>query len=85
MQRVTGLALNTPASRYRDAFAVREFGPLFTAYVLSRWSIQGLGFAAAGALAEVVSPHVAIVVAAACGFAAIACFAPRRAAAAPAG
>jgi MFS family permease len=44
-------------------------------------AIQGLGFAAAGALAEVVSPHVAIVVAAGCGFTTIACFAPRRPAA----
>jgi hypothetical protein len=32
-------------------------------------------------LAEVVSPHVAIVVAAGCGFATIACFAPRSSAA----
>jgi hypothetical protein len=32
-------------------------------------------------LAEVVSPQIAIVVAAGCGFAAIACFAPRSSAA----
>lgn len=58
---------------------------VFTVYGAGLMAIQGLGFAAAGALAEVVSPHIAIVVAAACGFAAIACFAPRRGAAASAG
>lgn len=55
---------------------------VFTVYGAGLMAIQGLGFAAAGALAEVVSPHVASVVAAGCGFATIACFAPRTPAAA---
>jgi drug/metabolite transporter (DMT)-like permease len=50
---------------------------VFTVYTAGLMAIQGLGFAAAGALAEVVPPHVAIVVAAGCGLTAIACFAPR--------
>jgi MFS family permease len=56
---------------------------VFTVYGAGLMAIQGLGFAAAGALAELVAPHVAIVVAAGCGFATIACFAPRRHAATP--
>ena len=47
---------------------------VFTVYGAGLMAIQGLGFAAAGALAEVVLPHVAIVLAAGCGFATIACF-----------
>jgi hypothetical protein len=39
-------------------------------------SLQGLGFAAAGALAEVVSPHVAIIIAAVAGLALVAALAP---------
>jgi MFS family permease len=55
---------------------------VFTVYGAGLMAIQGVGFAAAGALAEVVPPHLAIVVAAGCGLAAIACFAPRARAAA---
>jgi hypothetical protein len=54
---------------------------VFTVYTAGLMAIQGLGFAAAGALAEFVSPHVAIAIAAACGLATIACFAPRAPAA----
>ena len=54
---------------------------MFTVYGAGLMAIQGFGFAAAGALGEVVSPHVAIVIAAGCGLATIACFAPRGAAA----
>jgi hypothetical protein len=50
---------------------------VFTVFTAGLMAIQGLGFAAAGALAEVVSPHVAVAVAAGCGFATIACCAPR--------
>jgi hypothetical protein len=39
-------------------------------------SLQGLGFAAAGALAEFVSPHVAIVIAGVTGLAIVALLAP---------
>ncbi len=49
-------------------------------------SLQGFGFAAAGALAEVVPPHVAIVVAAVTGLALVAALAPGiRAPAVPGG
>jgi hypothetical protein len=57
---------------------------VFTVYGAGLMAIQGLGFAAAGALAELVPPHVAIVAAAGCGFATIACFAPCTPAAAAA-
>jgi hypothetical protein len=39
-------------------------------------SLQGLGFALAGALAEVVPPHVAIVIAAVTGLGIVAALAP---------
>ena len=35
MRNVTDGEISLPGGRYRDAFAVREFTPLFTAYVLS--------------------------------------------------
>jgi hypothetical protein len=54
---------------------------VFTVFTAGLMAIQGLGFAAAGALAELVPPHVAIVAAAGCGFATIACCAPRGGAA----
>ncbi|MDX6565029.1 MAG: hypothetical protein QOE10_691, partial [Gaiellales bacterium] len=54
---------------------------VFTVFTAGLMAIQGLGFAAAGALAELVPPHVAIVVADGCGFATIVCCAPRRGAA----
>jgi hypothetical protein len=56
---------------------------VFTVYIAGLMAIQGLGFAAAGAVGEVVSPHVAIVLAAICGLTAIACVAPRGASATP--
>jgi hypothetical protein len=55
---------------------------VFTVYGAGLMAIQGLGLAATGALAELVLPHVAIVLAAGCGFATIACSAPRTPAAA---
>ena len=54
---------------------------VFTVYGAGLMAIQGLGFAVAGALAELVEPHVAIVLAGCAGLAVIACFAPRRQAA----
>ncbi len=44
---------------------------VFTVFSAGLMAIQGLGFAAAGALAEVVSPHVAIVVAGVLGLATV--------------
>jgi hypothetical protein len=35
MRNVTDGEISLPGGRYRDAFAVREFTPLFTAHVLS--------------------------------------------------
>jgi Transmembrane secretion effector len=58
---------------------------VFTVFSAGLMAIQGLGFAAAGALAEVVSPHVAIVVAGVLGLATVALLRPRvPSAAAPA-
>jgi hypothetical protein len=50
---------------------------VFTVYGAGLMAIQGIGFAAAGGLAELVPPQIAIVVAAGCGLATIACLAPR--------
>ncbi len=59
-------------------------GRVFSVNTAGLISLQGFGFAAAGALAEVVSPHVAIVIAALTGLAVVALFAPgNRAPAAP--
>jgi predicted MFS family arabinose efflux permease len=55
---------------------------VFTVFSAGLMAIQGLGFAAAGALAELVSPHVAIVVAGVVGLATVALLRPRPAAAA---
>ena len=61
-------------------------GRVFSVNTAGLISLQGFGFAAAGALAEVVSPHVAIVVAAIAGLAVVALLAPGiRAPAAPGG
>ena len=47
-------------------------GRVFTVNQAGLVGLQGFGFAAAGALGEVVSPHVAIVVAAVAGLAVVA-------------
>jgi hypothetical protein len=47
---------------------------VFTVYGAGLMAIQGLGFAAAGALAELVSPHVAIVIAGGVGIGVVALF-----------
>ena len=61
-------------------------GRVFSVNTAGLISLQGFGFAAAGALAEVVSPHVAIVIAALTGLALVAALAPGiRAPAAPGG
>ena len=61
-------------------------GRVFSVNTAGLISLQGLGFAAAGALAEVVPPHVAIVVAAVAGLALVAALAPGiRAPGAPGG
>jgi hypothetical protein len=51
-------------------------GRVFSVNTAGLISLQGLGFAAAGALAEVVPPHVAIVIAAVAGLALVAALAP---------
>jgi MFS family permease len=51
-------------------------GRVFSVNTAGLISLQGLGFAAAGALAEVVSPHVAIVIAAVTGLALVGLLAP---------
>ncbi|HET6175026.1 MAG TPA: MFS transporter [Gaiellales bacterium] len=51
-------------------------GRVFSVNTAGLISLQGLGFAAAGALAEIVPPHVAIVVAAVAGLAVVASLAP---------
>jgi hypothetical protein len=51
-------------------------GRVFSVNTAGLISLQGFGFAAAGALAEVVSPHVAIVIAALAGLAIVATLAP---------
>jgi hypothetical protein len=51
-------------------------GRVFSVNTAGLISLQGLGFAAAGALGEFVSPHVAIVIAAATGLAIVAVLAP---------
>ena len=51
-------------------------GRVFSVNSAGLISLQGLGFAAAGALAEFVSPHVAIVVAAVAGLTVVALLAP---------
>ncbi len=51
-------------------------GRVFSVNTAGLISLQGLGFAAAGALAEFVSPHVTIVVAAVTGLALVAWLAP---------
>jgi hypothetical protein len=56
----------------------RLLGRVFSVNQAGLISLQGLGFAAAGALAEVVSPHVAIVIAAVTGLALVAALAPKR-------
>jgi hypothetical protein len=67
----------TPEQLLGRVFSVNQAGLI---------SLQGFGFAAAGALAEVVSPHVAIVIAALTGLALVAALAPGiRAPAAPGG
>jgi hypothetical protein len=67
----------TPEHLLGRVFSVNQAGLI---------SLQGLGFAAAGALAEVVPPHVAIVIAAVTGLALVAALAPGiRAPAAPGG
>jgi hypothetical protein len=67
----------TPEHLLGRVFSVNQAGLI---------SLQGFGFAAAGALAEVVSPHVAIVIAALTGLALVAALAPGiRAPAAPGG
>ena len=59
-------------------------GRVFSVNTAGLISLQGFGFAAAGALAEVVPPHVAIVIAALTGLAVVALLAPgNRAPAAP--
>jgi hypothetical protein len=73
------LGLDTLIIRYADG-AVRD--RVFTVFGAGLMAIQGLGFAAAGALAEVVSPHVAIVVAGVAGLALVALLRPRVPAAA---
>jgi hypothetical protein len=57
----------TPEHLLGRVFSVNQAGLI---------SLQGFGFAAAGALAEVVSPHVAIVIAAVTGLALVAALAP---------
>jgi hypothetical protein len=57
----------TPEHLLGRVFSVNQAGLI---------SLQGFGFAAAGALAEVVSPHVAIVIAAVAGLALVAALAP---------
>ena len=57
----------TPAHLLGRVFSVNTAGLI---------SLQGLGFAAAGALGEFVSPHVAIVIAAVAGLAIVASLAP---------
>jgi hypothetical protein len=74
------LGLDTLIIRHADG-AVRD--RVFTVFGAGLMAIQGLGFAAAGALAEVVSPHVAIVVAGVIGLALVALLRPRVPAAAP--
>jgi hypothetical protein len=54
----------------------RLLGSVFSVNTAGLISLQGLGFAAAGALAEFVSPHVAIVIAAVTGLALVALLAP---------
>jgi hypothetical protein len=49
---------------------------VFTVNSAGLVGLQGFGFAAAGALAEVVAPHIAIVIAAATGLAVVALLAP---------
>jgi hypothetical protein len=67
----------TPEHLLGRVFSVNQAGLI---------SLQGFGFAAAGALAEVVSPHVAIVIAAIAGLALVAALAPGiRAPASPGG
>jgi MFS family permease len=51
-------------------------GRVFSVNQAGLMSLQGFGFAAAGALGEVVSPHVAIVIAAVTGLAVVAALAP---------
>jgi hypothetical protein len=60
-------------------------GRVFSVNTAGLISLQGFGFAAAGALAEVVSPHVAIVIAAVTGLALVAALAPGIGAPAPPG
>ena len=57
----------TPAHLLGRVFSVNTAGLI---------SLQGLGFAAAGALGEFVSPHIAIVIAAVTGLAIVAALAP---------
>ena len=55
----------------------RLLGRVFSVNQAGLISLQGLGFALAGALAEVVPPHVAIVIAAVTGLGIVAALAPR--------
>jgi hypothetical protein len=64
----------TPEHLLGRVFSVNQAGLI---------SLQGLGFAAAGALAEFVSPHVAIVIAGVTGIALVAWLAPGNRAPAP--
>jgi MFS family permease len=59
-----------PAPLFGRAMAINSAGLM---------TLQGLGFAAAGALAEVVAPHVAIAIAGVAGLTVVALLRPRRA------
>jgi hypothetical protein len=64
--------------RVRDAAPERLFARAMTINTAGLMTLQGLGFALAGGIAELTSPATAILIAGVCGLTTVALLAPRR-------